>query len=158
MKNAIILFVLFLGFSMAGCSQKNVPESVKKEFSQKFAGAKSVRWDSEKENEWEDEFKMNGKEMTATYDGTGKWLETEAEIDIKDLPAPVANTLKSEFQGFKTDEVTTVENAEMKGFEFALNNKETKLTVVIGADGTVLKKETTKEENEKKENEEGAKK
>ena len=149
MKNFLLMVVVLSLLSFTACSQKNPPENVKKEFNQKYVGAKSVSWSSEKKNEWEAEFKLNGKEMSACFDNSGKWLETEAEVNVKDLPAAVANTLKNEFAGFKTDEISTVENPEMKGYEFALKNKESKLTVVIGADGKVLEKESG--EGEKKE-------
>jgi hypothetical protein len=141
MKNFLLLVVVFSLLSFSACSQKNPPENVKKEFQQKFTGAKSIKWSTEKENEWEAEFKLNGNEMSACFDNSGKWLETETEVSVKDLPAAVANTLKNEFTGFKTDEISTIENPEMKGYEFSLKNKESKLTVVIGADGKVLEKE-----------------
>lgn len=144
----------------SACSQKNPPENVKKEFSQKFSDARSVKWGSEEANEWEAEFKMSGKEMSACFDDAGKWLETEGEVSTKDLPSAVANTLKNEFPEFKIQESSTIENPEMKGFEIALKNKETEMTVIIVADGTVLKKESSEEnkeeavnENEKNENE-----
>jgi hypothetical protein len=153
MKNFIILLAVISLVSFSACSQKNPPDNVKKEFSQKFAGARSVKWDSEKENEWEAEFKMNEKEMSVCFDNSGKWLETEAEVSAKELPASVANTLKNEFSGFKTDEISTIENPEMKGFEIALKNKETEITVIISADGTVLKKESAGENKEEAINE-----
>lgn len=159
MKNALILVVLFSMIFFSACSQKNPPENVKKEFTQKFADAKYVKWGSEETNEWEAEFKINGKEMSACFDDAGKWLETEAEVTIKELPAAVTNTLKNEFPEFKAKECSTIENREMKGFEIALKNKETEVTVIIGADGTVLKKESSEENedeavNENKEKEE----
>jgi hypothetical protein len=161
MKNFFILIALFSVIFFSACSQKNPPESVKKEFSQKFADAKSVKWDSEEANEWEAEFKINGKEMSACFDNTGKWLETEAEVSDKELPSAVTNTLKSEFPGFKAGEASTIEDPEMKGFEIALKNKEKEIAVIIGSDGTVLKKESSdenkeeavSEKNEKEENE-----
>ena len=161
MKNFIILIAVFALISFSACSQKNPPDNVKKEFIQKFAAARSVKWDSENSNEWEAEFKLNGKEMSASFDNTGKWLETEAEVSAKELPAAVANTIKNEFAGFKTDEMSTIENPEMKGYEVALKNKKAELTVIISADGTVLKKESEegkKEENEKDEKSETVKK
>lgn len=148
MKNLFIPAALILMAFFSACSQKNPPENVKKEFSQKFADAKSVKWDSEEANEWEAEFKINGKEMSACFDNAGKWLETEAELSAKELPSSVANTLKNEFQGFKPGEMSAVENPEMKGFEIALKNEETELTVIFGADGTVLKKESSGENKE----------
>ena len=130
------------------CGQKNIPENIKKEFSQKFADARSVKWDSEKSNEWEAEFKINGKEMTACFDNTGKWLETEAEVTSKELPSAVTETLKNEFPGYKVRESSTIENPEMKGFEIGLKNKGAEMTVIIGADGIVLKKESSDENKE----------
>lgn len=159
MKNFFILTALISMVFFSACSQKNPPENVKKEFAQKFADAKSVKWDSEESNEWEAEFKIDGKEMTASFDDTGKWLESEAEVSVKDLPSAVTNALKIEFPGFKAGESSTIENHELKGFEIALKNKETEMTVIIGADGTVLKKESSEENkeeavNEKEENNE----
>ena len=149
MKNYFFLVTLFSIILFSACSQVNPPENVKKEFTQKFADAKSVKWGSEETNEWEAEFKINGKEMSACFDNEGKWLETEAEVTIKELPADVTNTLKNEFPEFKPKECSTIENPEMKGFEIALKNNETEVTVIIGADGNVLKKESS-EENENK--------
>ncbi len=151
MKIFIMVSIMFLGIGLIACSQKNVPENVKKEFAQRFAGAKSVKWDNESANEWEAEFKLNGKEMTAAFDGSGKWLETEVELSIKDLPQAVSNVLKTEFKDYMTGEVSTVENPEMKGYEIALKNKEEKIAVIIGADGNILKKEAAGEKSEKKE-------
>jgi hypothetical protein len=161
MKNLFILIALFSIIFFSACSQKNPPENVKKEFSQKFADAKSVKWVSEEANEWEAEFKINGKEMSACFDNTGKWLETEAEVSAEELPSAVTSTLKNEFPEFKTGEASTIENPEMKGFEIALKNKEKEIAVIIGSDGTVIKKESAgenkeeavSEKNEKEENE-----
>jgi hypothetical protein len=153
MKNFFILIAMFSMIFFAACTQKNPPENVKKEFAQKFTDAKSVKWDSEEANEWEAEFKTNGKEMSACFDNTGKWLETEAEVSAKELPSAVTNTLKNEFPGFNTVESSTIENPEMKGFEIALKNKGTEMTVIIGVDGTILKKESPEENKEEKEEE-----
>lgn len=159
MKNLIILTALFSIAFLAACGQKNPPENVKQEFSKKFTEAKSVKWESEESTEWEAGFKLGGKEMTASFDLSGKWLETETEVNVKELPAPVANSLKNEFPGMKVKECSIIENPEIKGFEIALKSKENELTVIIGSDGTVLKKESNEENveesvGEKKENEE----
>ena len=37
----------------------------------KFQNATKVKWDQEEENEWEAEFKMNGDEMSASFDNAG---------------------------------------------------------------------------------------
>jgi uncharacterized membrane protein YkoI len=139
MKNLIILSIFLLGISTTACAQKTAPEAVTKAFNQKFAEAKSVKWDNEPANEWEAEFMMDGKEMTSSFDVAGKWLETETEISSKDLPAEVTATLAKEFAGYKTGEISIIENPEMKGFEIALKKDKSAVEVVIDANGKVLK-------------------
>lgn len=138
MKNLIILSVFLLGISITACAQKTAPEAVTKAFTQKFATAKSVKWDNESANEWEAEFTMNGKDMSSSFDLAGKWLETETEISSKELPAVVTATLTREFAGYKTGEMSIIENPEMKGFEIALKKDKSAIEIVIDANGKVL--------------------
>jgi hypothetical protein len=151
MKNLIILLVLVLGFSFTTSAQKDAPEVVKKAFAQKFAAVKSVKWDKESANEWEAEFTFNGKEMTASYDNAGKWLESETEITSKELPAPVSATLAKDFAGYKIGEIGIVEDPAMKGFEVALTKGTTALEVIFDASGKVLKNTPAAKETEKTE-------
>jgi hypothetical protein len=151
MKNTFILFAVFALFCVPAFSQKAAPEIVKKEFAKKYPAAQSVKWENEETTEWEAEFKLNGKEMSASFDNKGVWLETEAEITEKELPAAVANTLKNEFAGYKTGEISTIENPQMKGFELGLKKGETSLEVVFDNSGKVIKKTEVKKEKEDKE-------
>ena len=103
MKNLFILVIVFSLSTYSAFSQKNPPENVRKEFSKKYASAQSVKWDSEEANEWEAEFKMNGKNMSACFDMSAKWIESETEISLKELPSAVVNTLNKDFQGYRKD-------------------------------------------------------
>jgi hypothetical protein len=152
MKKLLFISLAFLTLSALGCSQKVVPENVKKEFTQKFADAKSVKWNSEEANEWEAEFKLNGKEMTASFESSGKWLETETEISAKDLPPTVANVIKTTFAGYKTDEICILDSPDLKGYEVGLKKGETSVEAVFDNTGKILKKtDVTEEEKEEKE-------
>ncbi|MGD0342279.1 MAG: PepSY-like domain-containing protein [Bacteroidales bacterium] len=151
MKKLFFLSVMLLAFGIFACGQKNVPQPVNKAFSQKFPSAASVKWDNEEANEWEADFKLNGKEMSASFDNSGKWLETETEIAVKDLPASVSGSIAKEFPGFKIDEISILENSTLKGFEVGLKNGETALEVVLDNAGKVLKKnDVSKEEKDEK--------
>ena len=150
MKNIFILLVVFSISLVPAFSQKNTPENVKKEFARKYPAAQSVKWASEEANEWEAEFTVNGKEMSASFDDKGVWMETEAEITEKELPATIANTLKSDFPGYKTGEMSTIENPKMKGYELALKKGETSLEVVFDNSGNVIKRTEVKKEKEEK--------
>lgn len=148
MKNICILFVLFYLFSASASGQKSAPENIKKEFGKKYPTAQNVKWDREGDNEWEAEFKMNDKEMSESYDNSGKWLETEIEISSKELPAAVTSSIKKEFEGYNTGEVSVIENPDLKGYEIALKKGETSLEVIFANNGSVLKKSDVKEDDE----------
>ena len=149
MKNLLILAFVFAFFSVAAFSQKNPSENVKKEFSKKFATAKSVSWATEEKNEWEAEFTMDGKKMSASFDNSGKFIESETSITEKELPAPVTATLNRDFPGYKKSLIEIYESTEMKGFELGLKKGETSIEVIIDNNGKVLKKTDVKEEDEK---------
>ncbi len=149
MKNLFILVVVFAFISVSAFSQKNPSEVVKKEFTKKYATAQSVKWDSEEKNEWEAEFTMDGRKMSASFDNSGKWMESETAILEKDLPAAVVSTLNKDFQGYKKGPIEIFENPEMKGFELGLKKGETSIEVIFDKNGKVVKKTDLKEEDEK---------
>ena len=151
MKNFLILIVVFSLISFTAFSQKNPPENVKKEFIKKYASAQSITWDSEEKNEWEAEFKMENKKMSASFDNSGKWIESETEISEKELPATVVNTLNKDFQGYKKGLVEIFENSEMKAFELTLKKGESTLEVLFDSTGKVIKNSEAEEEDEKDE-------
>jgi Putative beta-lactamase-inhibitor-like, PepSY-like len=150
MKNIFILLVVFSISLVPAFSQKNAPDNVKNEFAKKYPSAQSVKWASEEANEWEAEFKINGTEMSASFDNKGVWLETETEISVKELPASVTNTIAKDFVGFKTGAVSTNETPKMKGYEVELTNGETSLEVIFDNSGKVIKNTEIKKEKEDK--------
>jgi|SRR5450759_1978657 len=151
MKNIFILFVALAFFAVPVFSQKTTPENVRKEFAKKYPSAQAVKWDSEEANEWEAEFKINGTEMSASFDDKGVWLETETEISVKELPASVTNTIAKNFAGFKTGEASANETPKGKGYEVELTNGETSLEVIFDNSGKVIKNTEIKKEKEDKE-------
>jgi hypothetical protein len=151
MKNFVILIVALSMISASAFSQKNPSENVKKEFTRKYGTAQSVKWDSEEKNEWEAEFTMDGKKMSATYDNSGKWIESETKINEKDLPASVVSTLNKDFQGYKKGQIEIFESPEIKGFELGLKKGETLIEVIIDNTGKIIKKTDADKEDEKAE-------
>ena len=139
--------------SVSAFSQKNPPENVKREFIKKYASAQSVRWESEEKNEWEAEFRIDCKKMSASFDNSAKWIESETEITEKELPASVVSTLNKVFQGYKKGHIELFENAEIKGFELGLKKGESSIEVIIDNNGKIIKKTDVKREDEKTEKE-----
>ncbi|MCX6013570.1 MAG: PepSY-like domain-containing protein, partial [Chloroflexi bacterium] len=109
----------------------------------------SVKWGSEEVNEWEAEFKLDGKKMSACFDNSAKWIDSETEISLKELPAAVVNTLNKDFQGYKKGLIEIFESPEIKGFELTLTKGESTLEVVFDNNGKVIKKTEVKEDEEK---------
>jgi hypothetical protein len=151
MKRNFVLVVVFFLASITVISQNNAPENVKKEFGKKYPAAQSIKWSSEEANEWEAEFSMNGKKMSASFDNSSKWIESETQISEKELPAAVVSTVNKDFQGYKKGHIEIFESPEMKGFELGLKKGETSLEVIIDNKGIILKKTDVKEEDEKEE-------
>jgi hypothetical protein len=134
----------------------SVPEAVVTAFKAKFAAATDVNWGKESETEFEAEFKLNGKEMSANFDPSGKWMETEARLSSEGLPAQVISALKVQFGDYQIIKAESLEKPdEPVVFEMKLKKGETMLEVVLDASGKVIKKEMKgeAEENEQEEKE-----
>lgn len=103
---AAIALSLFFANSLAA---QKPPTAVQTAFQQKFPNASDVDWSKEKNGDWEAEFELPGSsEMSATFSADGRWLETETEIAISELPAPVVAAL----QGKKVKEAARIEKAD----------------------------------------------
>ena len=83
---------------------------------------------------------MDGKKMSASFDNSGKWIESETAITVKELPSSVISTLNKDFPGYKKSHIEIFESLEMKGFELGLKNGETSIEVIIDNSGKILKK------------------
>ena len=130
MKQSAIIMVV-LAMSLFACAQ-TPPKAVTDNFSSKFSAATKVKWDQEEENEWEAEFKMNGSEMSASFDNAGTWLETEKEIKNRDLPAAVAEIQKPGFSGY----------------EIGLEKGEEMLEIQANPDGTIANVKKVEEDED----------
>lgn len=146
--------MLLIAVSMCNtaCAQKisadKVPATVTSAFKAKFPTATKTSWEMEKTNEYEAGFKLNGSEMSANFDNSGKWLETETEIKVSALPASVQSALSKDFAGFKINEASKIESAKNGNcFEAEIEKGEETFDVLFSADGNMLSK--TKMEKEK---------
>lgn len=137
----LIIFSLLLSAPMAFAQKvnpDNLPEPVKTAFKAKFADVKKAKWEMDYEN-YEAEFKYNKNEMSATFDKTGKWLETEYMVLPSDLPQAVKDYMNSNFAGFEIKEAEKVETAD-KGILYELDIKkgEAKYEISISETGKLI--------------------
>jgi hypothetical protein len=132
--------------SLNACAQTTkVPKAVTETFRQKFPDAKKVKWDkeyeTERETEWEAEFKMNGTEYSANFTSAGEWKETEHEVKMNEIPTAVKATLDKEFMGYDIEEAEISETKDGKVYEFTLERDETEMDVAIDVNGKIINKE-----------------
>ncbi len=131
--------------------EKDIPAAVVSAFKTKFPTTTKTNWEKENTNEYEAEFKLNGEEISANFDNTGKWLETETEIKTAALPANILATLNKDFGGYKIEEAAKIESAKDGNiFEAEIEKGEESYDVLFTADGNVLSKTKLEEKKEEK--------
>ena len=115
MKASLLLIALLSIFAISCNQQKvDIPEKVQASFEELFPTVIDVEWESENENEWEAEFEMDGKEVSACFTINGEWIETEYEIES--LPETLETILNETYPGFKIVEIEILESPEFNGF------------------------------------------
>lgn len=132
-----------------------VPAAAKTAFSIRFPKAESAKWELEDGKDYEANFKEAGTERSATFDASGKWLETETEIKAGQLPAAVTKAIAAGYADRKMKEAERVETPD-RGvlYEVELIKGEDILEVQFNAEGKVLgaktenEKDTDKEDND----------
>lgn len=142
MKNIIIVLFAAVLLSHTACAQKisadQIPASVISSFKTRFPGVTDVRWEKEL-SEYEANFKMNGNEISANFDANGKWLETEIEIKVSELPVAVQSAIHTYFSGYEIEEASKVESLRHGNcYEAEIEKGEETLDVLFSADGKLI--------------------
>jgi len=144
MKKLIVLLSACLLISLMGFTQiiapEKVPADVKQTFSKKFPEATDIKYEMEKKD-YEVSFKENGVVMSANFNSSGEWLETETIIIESDLPKKVLTSAAKNFSGFMITEVSKVESPDkVVYYEMYLKTNKKGYDVEFSPKGDVLKK------------------
>ena len=102
---------------------QNVPAPVKESFEKKFPNTVVKKWDKE-DGGYEANFTSNGKTMSATFDASGNWKETETDIKVSELPAAVSSYIKTNYDGATIKEAAITETAKGKMYEAEVKGKD----------------------------------
>ncbi len=86
------------------------PKMVTDAFKKEFPDVPKVSWSKEDENEFEAEFKLNGKETSATYDYSGHRKELETEIEANELPTGILGFISKNHPDHKITEMAKIVN------------------------------------------------
>ena len=151
-KSFILALVAVLSLSLMAMVTitEKVPQAVKEAFAKKYPTAKKVDWEKEGAEEYEAEFKMDGKKMSANFKADGTWLETETEIKTKNLPAAVKAAIAKQFPDYELEEAEQIETPTVAvAYEVELEDEknDVEIEAVFKADGTLVNSEVEKDDD-----------
>jgi ribosome-associated toxin RatA of RatAB toxin-antitoxin module len=138
MKNVLILCLFFVSINSI-FAQKGVPANAVATLKQKFPEAQKSKWEKEKNGDFEANFKVNGKSMSATFSPKGEWLETESGIPVSDLPAPVMAAFKKAHGEAKIKAADKIESATAVSYEIEYKSGLVTKEIVYDAQGLLVK-------------------
>jgi hypothetical protein len=106
---------------LAGCASQElkkstpavaVPNVVSETFKSKFQYVKRLEWKLKADGNYEAEFIHQGAEVSAKFDASGKWLETESSIPRSDVPLAVQAAAARQFRDSRIIEAQIVERGD----------------------------------------------
>ncbi len=113
MKKVIILLAFFAGTVCVNAQKVNeadVPAVVKTQFKSLYPNIATVKWEKENGN-YEANFSENKVETSATFNASGKVLETEQTIAVASLPKGATDYLAKNLAGKKIKEASKIKDA-----------------------------------------------
>jgi len=138
MKKYFLLMITLLAITLSGFALK-VPKAVTEAFTKKFPGATDIKWGKENAEEYEADFKLNGKIMSANFLADGRWTETEETINITALPVAVTTAVKTKYPNHTIIGADKIEKANGQiTYEVELKNGSKKLEVILNDDGSIV--------------------
>lgn len=120
MKNLflIIVIVFMAQHTMAQrLTMDKVPPAATQGFKTKFANASQPGWTKAGTDIYEVQFFNGKKRQSASFDATGKWLQTQSEASYNQLPGKVKTAFETQFEGYQVQEVYEIETPD-KGLSY----------------------------------------
>lgn len=144
MKKVLIgcMVMLLTSFSvMAQKAPRGVPAVVLNAFQQQFPKARQVEWERKRDGNFEVEFNVGlvGRDQKAFISPDGKVLKHEEELSSSSLPDAVKNQIKTEFDGYRIDEVKKIDEGGKITYAVDLESRSGDLKVLFDTDGKILK-------------------
>ncbi len=97
MKKTIILSISMIFLVLNCFGQTKAPDKIKAVFGKMFPKATQIKWEKEKNEEYEASFVQDGIKKSASFNVEGTWLESEEEIAISKVPSKVSDGFYNKF-------------------------------------------------------------
>ncbi|HLZ87519.1 MAG TPA: hypothetical protein VKQ52_09775 [Puia sp.] len=105
----------------AATTAPGVPAAISREFSEKFAKATDIRWETMK-GYYKATFSINGKTLFAFYTDRGNLMGVAHNLSPLNLPQPLREEIKSSYAGYWITDLFTYHNADENGVVITLEN------------------------------------
>ena len=145
MKTAFLTLAAAVLLTSAAQAQKvpaaQVPAAAVATFKKSFPTVKAVKWEKEGAD-YEAGFDMGKAEMSAVFTAAGVLKETETEMAVGQLPAPVKSALAANYKAYKITEAAKIVTAAtgITTYEAEVSQGGKHHDVLFNADGTEVKK------------------
>ena len=134
----IIVFVCIGLFTNVNAQKNKVTPVVEKAFTQKFPNAKEVKWEMENAD-FEAEFKLNTKKMSAIFTELGELVHQEVKIKNNELAIEAEKTLQNLYPGYRIDEIELVTTASgSEYYELQIEVGEKSYEIEVTKEGKIL--------------------
>ena len=133
MKKSLTTVVVMLSATLTFAQkmqEKNIPASVISTFQKNYPTVKSVKWDKEGE-QYEANFDLQKADNSVLIDAQGNIVETEVEIELRELPTSILEYVKLHYAGKQAKESAKITDAkgavtyevEIKGMDLIFDSK-----------------------------------
>lgn len=118
--------------------QSDVPSVVVNSFKKEFPKAKDVEWEK-KGDVYNVEFEigLSSSDYEAWYDADGKIIKYTQEIPNRDLPKAIKEKIKSEYKGYRVDDVKKQVENNIVTYLVEIEKKKEEMHLVFNEDGTL---------------------
>lgn len=140
MKKTIFVAMALVCAYATSFAQSKTPTAVTTAFNQKFPNATKVKWDKENAHEYEASFEWTGEKLSANFNDTGEWLETESPIAFNQLPEMVKTAFNVAHKGSTVKAVAKIETSKgITKFEVEFRQGIKTIELLYTTDGTEIK-------------------
>ena len=137
----IIVSFAYLPVEAQGVQRRGVPAVVLNAFQQQFPKARQVEWEKKRDGNYEVEFDngLFSRDHQAIVSPEGKVLRHEEELASYSLPDAIKQQIKTEFDGYRIDDVKKIDEAGTITYEVALESRYGDLEVIFDPEGKIIK-------------------
>lgn len=115
----------------------DVPTNLKDIFTKDYSKATDVEWKKEFDN-YKVEFDLNRRDHEIWFNASGNIIKKEKEILEAELPQPIRAAIKSNYVGYRVDDVEMIWQNDTTTYEVELEKGQTEKHIIFDEKAKVL--------------------